>query len=500
MQNDVIIIGGGLGGLFTGALLAREGLSVTIVEKNAAIGGGLQTFHRFGSTFDTGMHTLGGFNHGDNLDRICRYLGIRDQLCIKPDDCLTQITNASDGVTYHIDYGREGFVKSLAGYFPHETENLKRYVDTLYRLTEEVPIFHLRDTEDYILTHSPEFLMAADELIAAYITDERLRDLLAFMNPMYGGVAGHTPAYVHALINVLYINRPYRFVDDSAHLARLLAGVIKQNGGQILAGEEVTALEAEGRHITAVCTRHGHRLTADTYIAAIHPLTLSHLLPPGTWPPAYRKRLEQIALTNSAFTVYITFKPETFPYIDHTCYWQADYGLMWQHAATPQPLWPQGFMYFTPPVEGQSKWAEKMVVNCVMDFKETERWSDTLTHHRGEDYEQWKAQRIDAVVERLTMLHPDFRDKIAHIGASTPLTIRDYYHTPRGALFGYAKDCHQPALSYLPVRTKADNLLLTGQNVNLHGICGVPLTAIVTAEALTGRNHIVKKIREATPD
>lgn len=97
MQNDVIIIGGGLGGLFTGALLAREGLSVTIVEKNAAIGGGLQTFHRFGSTFDTGMHTLGGFNHGDNLDRICRYLGIRDQLCLKPDDCLTQITNASDG-------------------------------------------------------------------------------------------------------------------------------------------------------------------------------------------------------------------------------------------------------------------------------------------------------------------------------------------------------------------------------------------------------------------
>ncbi len=498
MQNDVIIIGGGLGGLFTGALLSREGRSVTIVEKNAAIGGGLQTFHRFGSTFDTGMHTLGGFNHGDNLDRICRYLGIRDQLRIKPDDCLTQITNASDGVTYRMDYGREGFVKSLSDYFPHEADNLKRYVDTLYRLTEEVPIFHLRDTEYYILTHSPEFLMAADELIAAYIADKRLRDLLAFMNPMYGGVAGHTPAYVHALINVLYINRPFRFVDDSAHLAHLLAGVVKQNGGQILSGEEVTQIEAEGRHLTAVCTGRGKRLTAETYIGAIHPLTLSRLLPPGTWPPAYKQRLEQIALTNSAFTVYITFKPKAFPYIDHTCFWQADYGLMWQHAATPGPLWPQGFMYFTPPVEGQSEWAEKMVVNCVMDFKETEQWSDTLTHHRGEDYERWKNQRIEAVVERLTHLYPDIKGQIAQIGASSPLTIRDYYHTPRGALFGYAKDCQQPALSYLPVRTKADNLLLTGQNVNLHGICGVPLTAIVTAEALTGRNHIVRKIREAT--
>lgn len=201
--------------------------------------------------------------------------------------------------------------------------------------------------------------MAADELIAAYIADERLRDLLAFMNPMYGGVAGHTPAYVHALINVLYINRPFRFVDDSAHLAHLLADVVKQNGGQILSGEEVTQIEAEDRHLTAVCTSRGKRLTANTYIGAIHPLTLCRMLPPGTWPPAYRKRLEQIALTNSAFTIYITFKPKTFPYIDHTCYWQADYGLMWQHATTPQSLWPQGFMYFTPPVKGQGQWAEK---------------------------------------------------------------------------------------------------------------------------------------------
>ena len=55
-------------------------------------------------------------------------------------------------------------------------------------------------------------------------------------------------------------------------------------------------------------------------------------------------------------------------------------------------------------------------------------------------------------------------------------------------------------LSYLPVRTKVKNLWLTGQNVNLHGICGVPLTAIQTAEALLGRNVVVKHIHEACGD
>ena len=38
-MQTIIIIGGGLGGLFTGALLTKEGYRVTVLEKNATIGG-----------------------------------------------------------------------------------------------------------------------------------------------------------------------------------------------------------------------------------------------------------------------------------------------------------------------------------------------------------------------------------------------------------------------------------------------------------------------------
>ena len=61
MKEHIIIIGGGLGGLFTGAILAKEGYRITIFEKNKIIGGGLQSFKRRGHVFDTGMHILGGF-------------------------------------------------------------------------------------------------------------------------------------------------------------------------------------------------------------------------------------------------------------------------------------------------------------------------------------------------------------------------------------------------------------------------------------------------------
>jgi all-trans-retinol 13,14-reductase len=51
-------------------------------------------------------------------------------------------------------------------------------------------------------------------------------------------------------------------------------------------------------------------------------------------------------------------------------------------------------------------------------------------------------------------------------------------------------------LSQLPVCTKVSNLLLTGQNINLHGICGVPLTAVGTVEAIIGRNMLIDKINK----
>lgn len=65
-----------------------------------------------------------------------------------------------------------------------------------------------------------------------------------------------------------------------------------------------------------------------------------------------------------------------------------------------------------------------------------------------------------------------------------------------GALCGYSKDYKNMALSQLPVVTKISNLLLTGQNNNLHGFCGVPLTAISTAEAILGRNYVLNKLNE----
>ena len=66
------------------------------------------------------------------------------------------------------------------------------------------------------------------------------------------------------------------------------------------------------------------------------------------------------------------------------------------------------------------------------------------------------------------------------IFTSTPLTWRDYTLTPLGTAFGLRKDSRQPLLTILSPRTPIPNLLLTGQNLMLHGLEGVTMTALQT--------------------
>lgn len=107
MGKKVVIIGAGLGGLFTGAILAKEGLEVTVVEKNQTVGGGLQSFVRFGEVFDTGMHVIAGMGNDGSIRKICRYLGIADSIRIKDVDrnCIDRLYFSEDKKYYDIACG-----------------------------------------------------------------------------------------------------------------------------------------------------------------------------------------------------------------------------------------------------------------------------------------------------------------------------------------------------------------------------------------------------------
>ena len=511
MKQSVIIIGGGIGGLFCGAILSKEGYDVKVFEQHYKIGGGLHHFKREGVEFETGMHVIGTFQEGGILNKLCSYLGIMDKLSILPtdDDCFELFRIGSDQKTYRYAKGAERFVETLAVEFPEEKENIKRYVQAMYDIVKEAKMFNL-EISDYSVQHSPIFMVSVGDFINSFTENEQLRAVLALSNPLYGGEQYKTPAYIHAIISVLYIEGAARFVGGSQQLADALTDLIRQSDGEVYVRNGVKHIEIKEKEsdvrqsdienrksqIKYIVTADGKEHRADWYISAIHPSSLFKLMDISKIQRSYRQRIDNIPNSYSAFTLYIIFKPESFPYLNYTGYYIDDYSQVWKHGEYVPDEFPNGMMYLTPPVTTNDKYAQKMIVNCIMSFDVVRKWENTTVGKRGDEYMAFKKRCEEQIIGKLEKIYPDIRDCIKSVYSASPLTIRDFYNQKEGALYGVKKDCNNIMLSHIPVRTKLKNLLLTGQNINLHGMVGTPLTAINTCGELLGLEHLLNKINK----
>jgi all-trans-retinol 13,14-reductase len=139
-----------------------------------------------------------------------------------------------------------------------------------------------------------------------------------------------------------------------------------------------------------------------------------------------------------------------------------------------------------------------------MNFSDVEQWSSTRNtipreqQQRGEDYEEFKLRKSEKLIDFVDERFPGIRSKIKSHYASTPLTFRDYIGVRDGSLYGIEKDSSDPIKSFISPRTKVENLLLTGQNLNMHGVLGVTVSAVLTCSYLLGTEYLLGKINAAS--
>ena len=84
MTYDVIVIGGGMGGLTAAALLTRRGLRVLLLEQGERTGGYVTSFTRGGFTFDATGAFLGGCEAGEEFYTILGQTGALRHLRFLP--------------------------------------------------------------------------------------------------------------------------------------------------------------------------------------------------------------------------------------------------------------------------------------------------------------------------------------------------------------------------------------------------------------------------------
>ena len=479
-MSKVIIIGSGLGGLTCGFILQKNGYDVTVLEQGHQIGGCLQCFSRQGVKFETGMHFIGSAAEGQTMNRRMNFLCLTD-VELSSLDPKGYDTIALAGEIFRFPNGRDAFVEQMSSYFPKEKDNLKHYIDLVARIASASTLNSLTSEERDLAMNTEYQTRSINDVLESLFRDEILRNVLVGNLPLYAAERDKTPFAQHAFIMDFYNQSAFRVVGGSDVIAHSLARSIKEMGGQVLTDKRACRIRCNETQATGVETANECFFPADYVVSTVHPARLLELLDTKLIRPAFRSRLSNIPNTTGCFTLYVKFKENTMPYMNTNFYGY--------HSSSPWDSDQHDYLYMHHCHRDKARFAKSGVVLSYMKMDEVARWQGTYVGHRGADYEAFKHEHAEQLIQDVERHHPGFTAAIDTYYTSTPLTYLDYTGTENGSMYGVAKDIHLGPAGRVPYRTKVPNLFLAGQNVNSHGMMGVLVGTIVTCSELLKQSN-----------
>lgn len=498
---DILVIGSGLGGLVSALILAKEGMKVCVLEKNNQYGGNLQTFSRDKLIFDTGVHYLGGLSKGQNLNQFFSYLEIMNDLELQQmdEDGYDRISFGEEEIEYPHAQGYQNFVEQLSKYFPEEKESLENYCEEIQYVCSQFPRYHVVGKDNY----NEEILhLNTKRFIESVTQNKRLQAVLLGSNFLYAGDSEDVPFYVHALTVNSYIQSAYKCVKGGSQISKLLIRKLREHGAEVHKHSEVSDFVFnENNVLQSVKTKEGKEYSAKQFISNIEIRSTIKLIGEDRLKKSFLNRILSWKPVSSCFSIYLVLRPHSLPNFNYNRYHYSSEEQVWNAFRYRKEAWPETYMLSSTPSKHHPEFAESLTAISYMDFDEVREWENTFNtvadeHERGEAYERFKLEKTEKMLDVLEKKIPNLRPAIKTIYTSSPLSYRDYIGNFEGNMYGYMKCSENPLKTMVSPRTKIDNLFLTGQSVNMHGILGVTIGAFNTCAEILGKETIDMRLTQ----
>ena len=486
MKYDAVVIGSGLGGLECAALLAKAGWSVAVLEQASEAGGCMQSFNRAGLMFDTGFHCVGALDVGQSLYAPFKHLGLLALPWYKMDACFDHIAVgphrfvAIEGFNAYRDY--------LSECFPDEREAIHSYFILLRNAgSQHLDLLNPAAERNNAILNS--FQISAWQYLSTTFRNPLLIDALsadAFKTELNKDTL---PLFSFLHSHSSFVESSWRLKGDASLIIHTLTDFIHNCGGNVYTCKDIVELMVQDGKISRAVCRDGEAFEADFFISNIHPADTCNLIKDGhALRASFRRRIASLTNTSGMFTVSIRLKANTLKYFNYN-----------QYVFRRPDVWTfqndrrvSGVMASCRVPEDGSPYARQIDLLTLMGWNECSRWLGTTPGHRDEDYLAFKNKKADECIELAQTVIPNLHNCIDTCYTSTPLTWHDYLRAPQGSAFGVRKDFNAPLTTLLSVRTPVPNLFLTGQNLMLHGIHGVTMTALFTCAEILGKDYIWK--------
>lgn len=491
-KYDVVIIGSGLGGLECGYILSKKGYNVCILEKNKQIGGCLQTFERENTVFDTGFHFVGGLDEGQFLNKLFKYFDLLDLPWSKLDETgFAEILFNNN--SYYLASGFDQFTDTLSNTFKKSHLQIKEYSDFLKQVGDNI-INSFDNKSNNTFLYSSLFEQSAYNFMQQSIDDPLLRNILSGASLTMELCAEKLPLYIFAQMNSSFIQSSWRLYGGGSQIAKKLADNITKMGGTIRTRANVTKFIAKDSAISHVEVNGEEQITGKYFISNLHPaLTLSLITEASIIRKSYRNRISNLPNTFGMFTTHIKLKKNKIPYLNRNVFIYRDSNI-WEYCNYKADEKTKGILISYQVPEPGEIYANNIDILTPMHWEEVKEWENTGIEKRGENYKAFKTQKAQECIELASERIPGLKNSIEKFYTSSPLTYRDYTGTCEGSAYGIQKDYNNIMHTILAPHTQIPNLLLTGQNLNLHGVLGVSMTSFFTCAKIVGMENLIKDL------
>jgi len=473
------IIGGGLGGLASAALLASKGHEVTLFEQNKNPGGKMNIIDTGEFRFDTGpslltmpsvledIFTKCGKRMSDyitlkKLSPLCRYFfndGIRF-------DCYSDIPETLSEIDKFAPEDRQAYVKFLG------------YSADLYDKTARAFLFNpLENISDLKGLNLMDFLkinpfQTVSQSVDRYFKSPYLRKFFKRFTTYNGSSPFQAPATLNVIPFVELCLGGYYVEGGMYNIADALYQLGMEFGVDFNFNTTIQKIEVSKQTCTALIDAHGNHYSFDTIISNSDATnTYLHLIDKKHLPEKLQKKHRNLEPSCSGFVLLLGIDRQYHMLEHHNVFFASDYEAEFKAIFKSKTLFDDPTIYIantsvsnaTDAIEGGSNLF--ILVNAPY-LSHTHDWPEAGKKWKKTILNKLKAHGLE-----------DIERHIKYQRMLTPLDFKQKYASNQGSIYGTSSNSKWAAFIRPQNRSiHLDNLYLVGGSTHPGG--GIPLVLL----------------------
>ena len=501
---DVIVIGSGMGGLTSAALLAKAGKSVLILEAHDRPGGYAHGFKRKKYHFDSGVHLISGCDKQGYCGGQVIYKTLK-ALALLDDIEFININPFSHAfypeLSIALPQEISAFVSQLSQQFPTEKQGLQALLKLCLQLAEEITI---ADEMMAKIDHQQAIKLmpglfkyrksTLGDVAKLFINDPKLLAVFASNWP-YLGLPPSQVSFVYwsTMLMGYMVDGAYYCKGGFQQLANTLVKGLQGNGGEICYKSSVEKIMIAQGQVLGVELK-GQQLSAPIVISnADIRNTVCNMAGEQYFPPRFVQKIKTMQQSLSIFVVYLATNLDLKALnIHHESFCYSDFNHDKNFAKTQQGI-----------ISWLSITAPTLVDSSLAPEGEHLLMLTTLLPFQSAEYcKQSKTRYIQTMLTLAEQTIPNLQQHLLFVEGGSPATMQRYTQNYKGAAYGWDVTPSQVGPARIQNQSPIKGLFFSGHwTAPGGGVYGVSVSGVQTAQKVLGiakQSDFFKKISQGT--